>query len=50
MLVLPGPFTGLALLILMALMVAVVGVIVFVEGGQRRIPVQYAKWRLPTAS
>src|SRR5467141_1463905 len=38
-----GPFTGLALLILMALMIAVVGVIVFVEGGQRRIPVQYAK-------
>ncbi|HLQ78040.1 MAG TPA: preprotein translocase subunit SecY, partial [Terriglobia bacterium] len=38
-----GPFTGLALIILMALMVAVVGVIVFVEGGQRRIPVQYAK-------
>src|SRR5450631_1146087 len=38
-----GPFTGLALIFLMALMVAVVGVIVFVEGGQRRIPVQYAK-------
>jgi len=38
-----GPFTGLALIILMGLMVAVVGVIVFVEGGQRRIPVQYAK-------
>jgi len=38
-----GPFTGLALLLLMAMMVAVVGVIVFVEGGQRRIPVQYAK-------
>src|SRR3979490_2135854 len=34
-----GPFTGLALLILMALMIAVVGVIVFVEGGQRRLPV-----------
>jgi preprotein translocase subunit SecY len=33
-----GPFTGLALIILMALMIAVVGVIVFVEGGQRRIP------------
>src|SRR5882724_9127456 len=38
-----GPFTGLALINLMALMIAVVGVIVFVEGGQRRIPVQYAK-------
>src|ERR1700685_1853152 len=30
-----GPFTGLALLVLMALMIGVVGVIVFVEGGQR---------------
>ncbi len=30
-------------LILMTLMVAVIGVIVFVEQGQRRIPVQYAK-------
>ncbi len=38
-----GAFTGLALLVLMAMMIAVVGVIVFVEGGQRRIPVQYAK-------
>src|SRR5580658_6942337 len=38
-----GPFTGLALIFLMAMMVAVVGVIVFMEGGQRRIPVQYAK-------
>jgi len=38
-----GPFTGLALLLLIALMVAVIGFIVFVEGGQRRIPVQYAK-------
>src|ERR1700691_3372758 len=38
-----GPFTGLALILLIALMIAVVGVIVFVEGGQRRIPVQYAK-------
>src|SRR5271168_1817660 len=28
-----GPFTGLALIFLMALMIAVVGVIVFVEGG-----------------
>jgi hypothetical protein len=30
-----GPFTGLALLVLTASMIAVVGVIVFVEGGQR---------------
>ncbi len=35
-----GPVTGL---ILLAAMVLVVGVIVFVERGQRRIPVQYAK-------
>jgi preprotein translocase subunit SecY len=33
----------LATLLLMALMVAVVAIIVFVERGQRRIPVQYAK-------
>jgi preprotein translocase subunit SecY len=38
-----GPFTPLAILFLIALMIAVVAVIVFVEGGQRRIPVQYAK-------
>src|SRR6266571_2532627 len=38
-----GSFTGLALIVLLAMMIAVVGVIVFVEGGQRRIPVQYAK-------
>ena len=38
-----GPFTGLVVVFLLALMVAVVGFIVFVEGGQRRIPVQYAK-------
>src|SRR4029077_14543147 len=38
-----GPFTGLALLLLVALMLVVIGVIVFVEGGQRGIPVQYAK-------
>lgn len=31
------------IVILFAMMVAVVGVIVFVESGQRRIPVQYAK-------
>jgi len=38
-----GPFTALALILLIALMIAVVAFIVFVEGGQRRIPVQYAK-------
>src|SRR5579863_9385924 len=38
-----GPFTGLAVIFLIALMIAVVAFIVFVEGGQRRIPVQYAK-------
>jgi preprotein translocase subunit SecY len=38
-----GPFTPIALIFLIALMIAVVGFIVFVEGGQRRIPVQYAK-------
>lgn len=32
-----------SILILVVLMVAVVGVIIFVEQGQRRIPVQYAK-------
>jgi preprotein translocase subunit SecY len=38
-----GPFTGIALILLLGLMVLVVAFIVFVEGGQRRIPVQYAK-------
>jgi preprotein translocase subunit SecY len=38
-----GSFTPIALLSLLVLMVVVVGFIVFVEGGQRRIPVQYAK-------
>jgi preprotein translocase subunit SecY len=38
-----GPFTPLAVLLLVALMLAVIGFIVLVEGGQRRIPVQYAK-------
>src|SRR5271168_3603266 len=38
-----GAFTPLAILMLLALMVAVVAFIVFVEGAQRRIPVQYAK-------
>ncbi len=35
-----SPFFGI---ILVAFMVAVIGIIVFVERGQRRIPVQYAK-------
>ena len=38
-----GPFTPIALIFLVALMIAVVAFIVFVEGAQRRIPVQYAK-------
>jgi preprotein translocase subunit SecY len=38
-----GPFTVLALILLIAVMIIVVGFIVVVEGGQRRIPVQYAK-------
>jgi preprotein translocase subunit SecY len=38
-----GSFTPIAIVILLALMIAVVAFIVFVEGGQRRIPVQYAK-------
>jgi len=38
-----GPFTGIVVVFLLVLMVAVVAFIVFVEGGQRRIPVQYAK-------
>ena len=38
-----GAFTPLAILLLLALMVAVVAFIVYVEGAQRRIPVQYAK-------
>jgi preprotein translocase subunit SecY len=38
-----GPLTPVAMLGLVALMIAVVGFIVYVEGGQRRIPVQYAK-------
>src|ERR1700731_1515415 len=38
-----GPFTPLVLILLIALMIAVVAFIVFVEGGQRRIPVEYAK-------
>jgi preprotein translocase subunit SecY len=38
-----GAFTPVAILMLLALMVGVVAFIVFVEGAQRRIPVQYAK-------
>ncbi len=38
-----GAFTPIAILIMLVLMVAVIGFIVLVEGGQRRIPVQYAK-------
>ncbi len=38
-----GPFTPLVIIALLVLMVAVVAFIVFVEGAQRRIPVQYAK-------
>jgi preprotein translocase subunit SecY len=38
-----GSFTPIALIGLIVLMLAVVAFIVFMEGGQRRIPVQYAK-------
>jgi preprotein translocase subunit SecY len=38
-----GAFTPIAILALLALMLAAVAFIVFVEGGQRRISVQYAK-------
>src|ERR1700758_2295260 len=38
-----GSFTPIALLGLIVLMAGVIAFIVFVEGGQRRIPVQYAK-------
>lgn len=38
-----GELGVLVILLISILMVAVVGAIVFVEGGQRRIPVQYAK-------
>jgi preprotein translocase subunit SecY len=38
-----GAFTPMAVIMLVALMIAVVAFIVFVEGAQRRIPVQYAK-------
>ncbi len=38
-----GELTAFFMVLIVALMVAVIGVIVFVERGQRRIPVQYAK-------
>ena len=38
-----GGLTPIIILFLLGLMLAVVACIVFVEGGQRRIPVQYAK-------
>ncbi len=38
-----GPFTPFAILILVAVMIVVVGFIVYVERSERRIPVQYAK-------
>ncbi|HET9695635.1 MAG TPA: preprotein translocase subunit SecY [Terriglobales bacterium] len=38
-----GNFTAIAVLILLAIMVAVVAFIVYVERSERRIPVQYAK-------
>lgn len=38
-----GEMNPLVLLLLLAGMVAVIGVIIYVERGQRRIPVQYAK-------
>jgi len=38
-----GELPVLLMLFLMVLMVGVIGVIVFTEGGQRRIPIQYAK-------
>jgi preprotein translocase subunit SecY len=38
-----GDMGFLVLLLLLAVMVGVIGIIVFVERGQRRIPVQYAK-------
>ncbi len=38
-----GELSVLIVLLLVLLMVAVIGAIVFTEGGQRRIPIQYAK-------
>ena len=38
-----GSFAPMFVVLLVAVMIAVIAFIVFVEGGQRRIPVQYAK-------
>jgi len=38
-----GQLSPLLLVIILALMVGVIGVIIFLEQGQRRIPIQYAK-------
>jgi preprotein translocase subunit SecY len=38
-----GEITPFFMALIVALMIAVIGVIVFIERGQRRIPVQYAK-------
>src|SRR5205823_5207022 len=38
-----GPFTPIAIVLLVVVMAAIVGFIVFVERSERRIPVQYAK-------
>ena len=38
-----GNFTAIAVILLLVVMVGIVAFIVLVEGGQRRIPVQYAK-------
>lgn len=38
-----GQLNPLALVIILALMIVVIGVIIFLEQGQRRIPIQYAK-------
>src|SRR6201984_904729 len=38
-----GGFTPIYIILMIVLMIAVVAFIVYVEGGQRRIPVQYAK-------
>jgi preprotein translocase subunit SecY len=45
--VVSGEINGLVALVLVASMVAVIGVIVFLEVGQRRIPIQYSQ-RAPT--
>jgi preprotein translocase subunit SecY len=38
-----GPFTPLAIVLLLVVMILIVGFIVYVERSERRIPVQYAK-------